>query len=506
MVTNPGGEDNKRRAFSVECRIDTFLFHFRRWGGLVAAAGLVLAGRAIVVLRPTFHGPTPAATWLRVLFCVCGALVVVWVAARMEVSGPGFLAWTVVMISAVWYAHLTDYGMRSYDWWGHDAYVNYLVDNHRFPSPGQCWTCYHPPLYFMVAAVFVRVFRAMPRQLPFENLQYLSTAFYGLYLIAFLRMLHENLEWRLQRALAFLLVVSVPAALMHSARIGNDQMICTLWAFSLLYTVRWERTLAPSDLVAATVFLAVGCATKINVVVPTAATGAAILTNWIRKPAFRRDIVVAAAMALPVFLVGFSFYLWWSRSYLKVAGVAANAAMLGNPLRVWPNWHRAFKIEPYTFLYGFADSMDEAGGRRFFWNYFLKTSLTGEWHFHQRGTHTTIFWLSAALLLFLIVFAVLAVVERRTWRKIPSAFTWTLIFSPMVSMAHWYHTGYSSSGDARYVFPVWLAASIIFVRLLKDADWVGTQKLARAGTAVLLAVAAAGLTFQGIVVWRDMFG
>ena len=35
---------------------------------------------------------------------------------------------------------------------GHIEYIQYVINNHSIPDKDECWSCYHPPVYYIAAA------------------------------------------------------------------------------------------------------------------------------------------------------------------------------------------------------------------------------------------------------------------------------------------------------------------------------------------------------------------
>lgn len=67
-----------------------------------------------------------------------------------------------ITISLLFFLHLNniklfnpDYG---FDGIAHQAYINWIVDNMSFPLPHQGWEFSQPPLYYMIGAIFQKVF------------------------------------------------------------------------------------------------------------------------------------------------------------------------------------------------------------------------------------------------------------------------------------------------------------------------------------------------------------
>ncbi len=116
---------------------------------------------------------------------------------------------------------------RSYDSPGHIAYVRYLRAHRTLPAPTTCWECYHPPLYYLLAAVCTSL--VGEASLP-SALQIFSLLLYALFLIfsgLALRRIFGSSRWLL---FGLLLVAFWPSGPLQSVRVGNDSLLYVWYA------------------------------------------------------------------------------------------------------------------------------------------------------------------------------------------------------------------------------------------------------------------------------------
>ena len=64
--------------------------------------------------------------------------------------GIAVIVFLAVVIRAVFLMNVP-YTNFAYDVDGHVAYVQYIIENHSVPGTDDCWTCYHPPVYYVSA-------------------------------------------------------------------------------------------------------------------------------------------------------------------------------------------------------------------------------------------------------------------------------------------------------------------------------------------------------------------
>lgn len=117
---------------------------------------------------------SPLGLILRVLSYLLVGILLVFIARRFHIS----LLFAVILVAGILfrfvYVQETTYDQRGHDIGGHLAYVRIIAEQHHIPSAGECWTCYHPPLYYEISALpwnFANFVKASPqRALPMGEL------------------------------------------------------------------------------------------------------------------------------------------------------------------------------------------------------------------------------------------------------------------------------------------------------------------------------------------------
>ncbi|MCQ2104236.1 MAG: hypothetical protein MJZ26_00450 [Fibrobacter sp.] len=115
---------------------------------------------------------------------------------------------------------------------GHLAYIQYIADNLAIPAADECWTCYHPPIYYTVAVPSL----VASNLLGFASsagVQLFSLALSILVLICGLALLKNLVDGKCLTVAATLWTVW-PTLLLVAPRIGNDQMFYALHVLCLL--------------------------------------------------------------------------------------------------------------------------------------------------------------------------------------------------------------------------------------------------------------------------------
>lgn len=344
---------------------------------------------------------------------------------------------------------------------GHLAYVVYIADHLALPPPGSGWTFYHPPLYYVAAAAVWRwsQWLGLPGA---ESLQLLALLLW----LVFLAAGAGALRLALPRASGGLLLATAALALwpggyLHGLAIGNDPPLYAAAGAATWFMLRWWRRGRRGDLLGMAACIALALLVKSNAVVLAAAALALLGLRLLHRRPPR--LWVDAALAGAIIAAGAALNLGLRyHQYLhhEVANwLIANAPQLPPNLRV-PVTLRAFlPLDVPTFLtVPWLDSANDATGRANFWNYLLRSALSGEFQFD--GTVLRwVAWLWGALLLWLLWLLLLPRnplrwSPRGLWRQAP----WLVLglLWPASLAVLRIKTPYACSNDFRYVLPVLL--------------------------------------------------
>ncbi len=472
---------------------------WRRRGGFLSPLLTGVSGGLIVLLSPPGAPPQPlpemATVVLEIIFYGSIALGLFWCLLRARLSTPSMVFWLVFLSLSVLYACGTKVYTRSYDWNGHDDYIHFILDRHQLPKPQDCWVCYHPPLYYLVAAPFYRVFRATPFSAPADELQLFSIGLFGIFLIYFLKLMERLLDSGPTRVLTMLSLAALPATMIHSARIGNDALLYIFWMGAVFHLTRWETEFARRDMTIASVFLALGFVTKGTAPVPVAAMGVTVAVAFWRSPQRRKEIKTQAARAITTIVAGSAAYLYWSRRYILHA-ISPNASYLGKELTIHQTAFDQVAFNVRAFVMEFAEPRSSLGAREHFLNFFLKSSAFGEWLHPFAGARSTMRLFSLYYLAVIVMFVGLLARSLRRERRLPVAMTATVLISPLFSLAYRWQGNYICMGDARYVYPMFAVGAIACVWLLEEFDSPGKILIYKTGVGILVAFIAAGVAFQ----------
>ena len=343
------------------------------------------------------------------------------------------------------------YKKFSMDVEGHIEYIQYVIENHSVPSTQDCWSCYHPPVYYVVASPFyvLSEFLGLPATAGLQSFSLLLsvlTAFFGM---LFLRKILEG--WPL--IIASSLWIFWPLMIMVTPRIGNDSMFYLMHVLCMWAGMSYVKDGRGKNLILALVATALALWTKSTGAVTLGLFFVFMLSGYFVNKRFQKPSkseIVAWAMFV---IIAVTFVL----RRIMGAELVGNADVLNRSMRV-PNF--AFNylyFDLRNFLeYPFTSGWDSAMGRDFFWNYALKSSMFGEWS--MLPTANGRFWatMMSVFLLGLIVFAI-----RGFWKTRLGLAHWILLLQGVAFiaalMALRIKYPFACSNDFRYILPVLLS-------------------------------------------------
>jgi len=340
-----------------------------------------------------------------------------------------------------------------YDVLGHLEYIQIIAEEKRVPKVNEGWSTYHPPLYYVVSAAIKIVADSYDPNLTNRVLQQesLLISFASVVLVVALIVNLFGNCW--VAYLASLVAVLWPGFVLTAPRISNESSLFYFGAlFCMLFAQRYWRLHKNSDIFLASLGASIALAGK--------STGFIILGVWVivyilsalRFLRIGSLKTLLASAFIVVLFAGFSNY----RSIVdafegKKFELVGNASGLNGNLRVNSmagNFlyfdMRDYLLNPYT------SPWTDEGGRQYYWNYALKTSLFGE----LRPLNFPIGYTMATFLsIFALIIFVLALwgIIHAKFKDFPP-----LLFMVFLFAAHIYlriTIPYSCSNDFRCIFP-----------------------------------------------------
>jgi hypothetical protein len=428
-------------------------------------------------------------------------LLVAMALRRFKVKWPivvVFLAGVAVRLA---YLSVTPFTVRGHDFDHHIEYIEYIVAHGSLPGPYDGWSFYQPPLYYVLAAALWKTLTVVgitSRETVLCALQ-LQSMLYELGFLGFSICTASRWIDRLPdagfgrmlssrsglHALAAALICLWPSSVMHSVRLGNDDLLYLCFGAGVYFASRWWVTGRDRNLNAAAACGALGMLTKTNSLLIFVLLGVLLVVRFVldneRKIGtyLRRAWPTAALCLLSAGAV-------LGRAAIDTASgkrsnlLVGNARSLNSDLAIGNHaanylWFdtKIFVTQPFT------SPWDDAKGRQFFWNYALKSSLFGEFGFDH-------VWLSnlavIVSVLFLIVFAcfVSGILLRRgvDWlQDLPAVVLSITLVASLAALRM--SIPRACSGDFRYILPIVTPFTYLYIRSLTLFRERGLTTLAR---------------------------
>jgi len=365
-----------------------------------------------------------------------------------------------------------NYDVLRYDGSGHLGYVGYVAHHLKLPPLNQGWEYFQPPLYYVIGAALWRwvEWLGLP---PAEALQGLALAFW----LTFLAASAATLRIGLRRSPGALLLATAalalwPSGIIHGLRLGNDPPFYAAAAVATWFMLRWWRGGRRRHLygMAIAVALALLCKSSASAVFAAAAllVGLRLLRHgrW-RRPrpwmdAAGAGAVMAAGAALSL---ARGVWYWWHGQ--AASWLIASIGTLDDSLRVPRGLRYLIPLDIPVFLTSpWVDSRDDATGRTNFWNFLLRSSLSGEFQFDGQ-LQRIIAWGWGGLLLGLLFLLLARLRGLRwapapLWREVPWIVLSLLWLASILSVRIIYP--FSCQADFRFIVPLLVPFIIACVR------------------------------------------
>jgi len=368
------------------------------------------------------------------------------------------------VITLVWYMVYTPGTVRVFDVFeggGHKDYIMFLKDHLRLPNPGQGWEYHQPPLYYAMAAFSVMIVEPLFGLNWIESLRLFSVVCYGVFLIYAYSSVRYVCRFSKLRYFALALLVFWPAGVIHASRVGNDVLMYTFSAMSFYYLLRWWRTGKMDHFDASLLFLFLGLLTKSSaVIVAGVLAGLLILKMFVEHP---RLYVNEIAKSVAVIAFAFAINLGDNIYFAMKDGSDWLLVNVGNSL------HQGLKVANGLVNYVYLDlsiffkeaytsTWEDWGGRQYFWNFFLKSSLFSEYQFDSLW-HKRMGVALSGLLLLMIVYPLLGIKSytRRFWYK-SAPFLLLIVSAVGALLAYRIKVPVSCNTDFRYILPILVGA------------------------------------------------
>ena len=341
---------------------------------------------------------------------------------------------------------------RTYDVLGHLQHIEFIAYQGSLPPASYCHECFQPGLYYTVAAAVYSMARTTHIFDPMVVLQFLALAWFWVFLVMAARIVMLWFPQQREALLATALLAFWPAGFLHSARVSNDIALYAFFATSLYFVLSWWKIGSRKHLmVAATV---AGCGLLIKTTMMPLIVAITILILYRIFSERHAGGTSSYALALTVMIAGVAVYL--AQSSLR--GDIAPPFRDNSPaMYVGNSWKQFLVLNTASYFTSpFVDSIRDGTGRKYFWNYVLKSSMFGDFSgWFEKPAQKFLALVMSPLLLGLIVLFWIGVarsVRRAARQSLPLLVVIAVsIFSVLVLRIY---NPYSGNNDFRYIYPV----------------------------------------------------
>ncbi len=454
---------------------------------------------------------------IRSLAALAFFVVIARALRRLKLTWPVVLVFVAGVAVRFGYLSVTPFSVRGHDADAHVDYIEYLVTHHGLPNPNDGGVFYQPPLYYALAAGLWKALTAMgvhSRETILWALQVQSVVYQLSFLV--FSILTAALWLDLQpdggfdrglssrrgvHALFVALLCLWPSAIIHSVRLGNDDLLYLWFGAGLYFTARWWIAGRNRDLNLAAGCGALGMLTKSNALLLFVLLAALLGARFVNDK--EREFNAHLKRAWPtIALALLSIGTVLGRAAIDTALGKRSNVLVGNSDRL--NGDLAVGNGAANYLWfdakifvteAFTSPWDDAKGRQFFWNYVLKTSLFGEFSFERVWLSNVAVVLSLLLLLLAGCLALGLFLDPGMdfLKELPALVVGvTLVLSLMALRAS---IPKSCSNDFRYILPVVTPFLYLYVRSLTVFRQRGWTRLATGAQALGWAFATLSTTF-----------
>lgn len=406
-----------------------------------------------------------------------------------------FLLFLSLALSTL-YLSKTDERTRTFDVFeggGHKDYIEYLIDHHKLPIPGDGWEYHQPPLYYLTAAI-AKQLAPIDSKVSGELWGQLFALFlWTLFLTSSL----ATLNFSLRKHQTALLLASValclwPSGIIHSIRIGNDLGVYTCYGLAFFYTIKWWKKRDSATLFWASLWMAASLLSKSNGLAVAGVLGILVLLHIYssarKKHLFQqnktkliRDVAIAGGLFSCAILLNFADNVKHYLDGTSEDWLLSNVSEMINPgLKVNNEVKNYIIFDSATFLeQPFISTWEDKYGRQYFWNFVLRSSLSSEYFFNGKWMEL---WgiINGVLLLMMIAGTFIFYLQQQpqtSWNKIKrlsyknAPWIMALVFPFILLLAYRIKVPLSCNTDFRYIYPV--IVPILFFAL---QPWYTQQK------------------------------
>jgi hypothetical protein len=288
----------------------------------------------------------------------------------------------------VLYMLQTPAGRRGYDSQGHLAYIRYLAEHWHLPPAHGGWEFYQPPLYYLLTAPLVRLdtIRSASQTEILFHLQTVSLLLSVITLGVALWVVHMLFapSQRKEMILCGSLLSVFSGLVLFASRINNDVLVQLTSFLALALLIRFWKRPRTGDWIALSACIALGMLAKSNALV---LLGLALVSLLFRRGIGLQKKLVLGALSIAAVVVVAGWFVVPRFLEARQASrfLVGNTDSLEADLRVPNSLDAFFGFHPLDMLeHPYNKTWDDSAGREFVWEFFLRSSLFGEFDFGEK--------------------------------------------------------------------------------------------------------------------------
>lgn len=351
-------------------------------------------------------------------------------------------------------------------------YIDYILQRHALPGPGDCTVCHHPPLYYLAGAAVRRLVELANAGDVNAGLQGYSLVVFAVFVVFSALAIDRAAPRPWQRVLATALVLLWPYSVLNSVRIHNDIGFYAVAAATFHYLVRWtsegRRRLLAGACIAAGAGMLIKANALILVALVVAMSALRVLRALDRKAALRELAPVVGSLLLLVAAHGVLRSTGTPELGRKVLGSAYKP---GSPEAMPRSAAMYLTFDPRPVVATPYVMMKQGKSQEpSYWNHLVKSSLFGTRNPQLmrigREVDGNPDWALAENWALLALMAVFALGQLATWRDRGALKTLSLVtVAVYVGVGLAFHlivpVGYHA--DFRFIYPVVVPMSLLYV-------------------------------------------
>lgn len=342
--------------------------------------------------------------------------------------------------------------MFGHDVDGHISYVQYIAENASIPDNEECWTCYHPPVYYTLMAPLCAYSSAL--NMSGSTILQIASFCFSILILLFGALALRKIFSGKTFYLSLILWTFWPLLTLTATRVGNDQLFYLFHIICLWAGLAYVQNQKSKNIIIASISALLAFWTKSTGTISIALCGLCFILGYFTngnslKP---RKGEIFAAIILFISIASFL-----AKAALGDAAMVSNANGLHGGLRVGNGFINFLYIDIQQLIaQPFISPWDDNLGRQYFANYLWKTSLFGEFHLLHKAAGETVAEVVNISSLLLLPYAI-----RGFWKTKISRSNFILLAQGFLFVAAlaWLRFKYpfACSNDFRYILPALLS-------------------------------------------------